>query len=181
MACSFSIYHASYPQQVHECSAGPDVWSEVAAWETDQSVCQLAWAHPEYGRVLAGGTTSGIVLLWGQVPDLQPAGGPGAAGGGGEDGYVGSTGGVYYTPLAQLACGAAACRWVRFIATTTGVVRVRDPSNTLTVCAVTVLPWALGECASVPKTGAQPLESLGPLQKAPVALIPTLDTRRPGS
>jgi hypothetical protein len=53
--------------QVHEAGPGPDAWTQVAAWETDLAVTGLAWAHPEYGRVLAGATTSGSVLVWGQV------------------------------------------------------------------------------------------------------------------
>ncbi|GLC39715.1 hypothetical protein PLESTM_000932000 [Pleodorina starrii] len=95
--------------QVYECGSGPDAWTQVAAWETDLQVTHLAWAHPEYGRVLAGATTSGAVLVWGQVPELQ-LGGPGAAGAGGEDSSGGGGGGgAYYQPLAMLNCGGAAC------------------------------------------------------------------------
>lgn len=105
--------HPSFPHlppQAYERGPGSSGWSQVSAWETDVAVTQLAWAHPEYGRVLAGGTSSGSVLVWGQLPELQVQVslglGPGAgAGGGGE-----AAGG--FQPLAELPCGTAPCRWV---------------------------------------------------------------------
>ncbi|EFJ41721.1 hypothetical protein VOLCADRAFT_110056 [Volvox carteri f. nagariensis] len=100
--------------QVYECASGPDSWSQVAAWETDLQVNQLTWAHPEYGRVLAGGTTSGSLLVWGQVPEVQPGGGAVPGAGGGIEDANGGGGGAYYQPLADLSCGTAPCRALCF-------------------------------------------------------------------
>ncbi|PNW85552.1 hypothetical protein CHLRE_03g192000v5 [Chlamydomonas reinhardtii] len=100
--------------QVHEAGPGPDAWTQVAAWETDLSVTGLAWAHPEYGRVLAGATTSGSVLVWGQVPELQP----GAAASVSDEG----PGGGYYQPLADLLCGTGPCRSLCFAPRQAGLV-----------------------------------------------------------
>ncbi|KAG2487956.1 hypothetical protein HYH03_013535 [Edaphochlamys debaryana] len=119
--------------QVHECSSGPEAWAQVAAWETDFQVSQLAWAHPEFGRVLAGATAAGSVLVWGQVPDLGP--GPGQAGaqggggaedagtgGGGGGSGSGGGGGCFYQLLAELVCGTSPCRSLCFAPRQAGLV-----------------------------------------------------------
>ncbi|GIL73348.1 hypothetical protein Vretifemale_3537 [Volvox reticuliferus] len=107
--------------QVYECSCGPDDWSHVATWATDRQVAYLAWAHNEYGRVLAGGTASGSVLIWGQVLDLQRGGVSGVPGASGVD-EEGGISVANYQQLQELICGTAPCRALCFAPRQSGLV-----------------------------------------------------------
>ncbi|KXZ56904.1 hypothetical protein GPECTOR_1g815 [Gonium pectorale] len=108
--------------KVNELGPGPDSWTQVAAWENARQVTHLAWAHPEYGRLLAGGTSAGTVLVWAQTPELQPGGAAEGAEDGNGAGSSGNGSGGYYDALAELPCGSSPCRALCFAPRQTGLV-----------------------------------------------------------
>lgn len=95
--------HSPCVMQVQEESAASqEGWAEAASWELDAEVEHLAWAHPEFGRVLAAATSSGTTYVWGQ------GGGASTSGSGGDGDDIDAAGG--YQLLAALYPGPHAAR-----------------------------------------------------------------------